>query len=347
MDGYSILSYARTVGNPAVLATLVHAEGHSYRKAGASMLLLPDGGKIGSLSPGCLESDLQERVDALLRTGETELVVYNMRPEEDAVWGEAIGCGGVLRILLEPMNSLTIALLAEACLRVESGSEVRFVRYAAGRKIDYELKIDEKEDVLASLREEKRPPLFSTLLSPRPRLFVYGADEGTIPIVRLAMGIGFRVAVGDWRPSLCSPHRFPETELAVGAAQSILSSLRVRATDYILICSHQMQKDREMLERVLPLAPAYVGVMGSKNRIRHLLEGISDTRLISAPVGLEIGAEGPEEIAVSIAAQLISVRKGRQRERGVGGIAYCRDLYGSGTEQENGSSQAFFGACAR
>jgi xanthine dehydrogenase accessory factor len=105
--------------------------------------------------------------------------------------------------------------------------------------------------------------------------------------------------------------------------------------------------DREMLEHVLPIRPGYIGVMGSKNRIRHLLEGLPGTDIISAPVGVDIGAEGSEEIAVSIAAQLIAARKDRQSRRGVSGIAYRWDLYGGGAEQEDGGTQAFLGACAR
>jgi xanthine dehydrogenase accessory factor len=347
MDSYSILSYAKTVGKPAVLATLIHVEGHSYRKAGASMLLLPDGSKIGSLSPGCLEADLQERIHVLLDTGDTELVVYNMRPEEDAIWGEATGCGGVLQIMLEPMNDQLLVLLAKACHEVEAGAEVELIRYAAGRQLQYELKLERKNHEPTSMTEEKLQPLFSTVFASRPRLIVFGADDGSVPITQFARNIGFRIAVSDWRSSLCNVVRFPEAELAIGSPEFIVASLGIRASDYILICSHQMHKDREMLERVLPLEPAYLGVMGSKSRIHLLFKGLPQTSAISAPVGMDIGAEGPEEIAISIAAELIAVRKGKQREQGESAIEYRRDLFGSRSEQENGNSQAFIGACAR
>ncbi|TFE24993.1 XdhC family protein [Cohnella luojiensis] len=347
MDGYSILSYAHRVGEPAVLATLVHAEGHSYRKAGAAMLLLPDGGKVGSLSPGCLESDLQERTQELLQSGEAELVAYNMRPEEDAIWGEAIGCGGVIRILLEPMGDQCLNSLAEAYHSVSAGAEVEMIRYSAGRKLRYEFKKISQRQSAASLTKSGQKPLFSTIFKPRTRLFVYGTDEGTVPIARAASRIGFRVAIGDWRSTLCHSGRFPGAELAVGSPEAIVSSLNIRSSDYVLICSHQMRKDREMLELLLPLKPAYLGIMGSKNRIKHLTNGLPAEGVVSAPVGLDIGAEGPEEIAVSIAAELIAVRNSRRREREVSGIAYRWDLYGGGTEQENEGSQAFLGACAR
>jgi xanthine dehydrogenase accessory factor len=347
MDDFSILSYAQDVGKPAVLATLLHVEGHSYRKPGTAMLLLPDGGGIGSLSPGCLESDLQERACELLRTGEAELVTYNLKPEEDAIWGEAMGCGGILRILLEPLDDCSLNLLRDAYIHVEAGVAVEWIRYFAGRKIDYEMRTVpyDRQPRIDGSRE--REPLFSTRFFPRSRLFVFGAGEGTMPIARLARGIGFRVAVGDWRSSLCNAERFPNEQISVGTPQAIINELNVQAADYILICGHQMSKDRDMLERILPMNPAYLGVMGSANRIRHLLDGLSGTDGIHAPVGIGIGAEGPEEIAVSIVAQLISVRKRRRSEQEVNVIAYRRNLFGGGTEQANDRSQAFFGACAR
>jgi xanthine dehydrogenase accessory factor len=347
MDSYSILSYAKTVGKPAVLATLIHVEGHSYRKVGASMLLLPDGSKIGSLSPGCLEADLQERIHVILDTGDPELVVYNLRPEEDAIWGEATGCGGVLQIMLEPMSDSLLGLLAKACLEVDAGAEVELIRYAAGRQLQYELKLKRENHESANKSEANRQPLFSTLFTSRLRLFVFGADDGSVPITKLARKIGFRIAVSDWRSSLCNVERFPEAELAVGSPEFIVASLGIRASDYIVICSHNMHKDREMLERVLPLKPAYLGVMGSKSRIQLLFEGLSHTSTVSSPVGMDIGADGQEEIAISIAAELIAVRNGQQREQGERAIEYRRHLFGSGSEQENGNSQAFIGTCAR
>lgn len=351
MDNFSILAYAHESGKPAVLATLLHAEGHSYRKAGACMLLLSDGSRIGSLSPGCLESDLHERVGDLLLSGEAELIAYNLIPEEDAIWGQSMGCGGILQILLEPLGDAAMDLLKQAYLEVEAGFELEWLRYSSGRRIEYAVRssIPGSNRDNAHSGNEWRNPLFSTRFAPRSRLFVFGADEGTIPIVRLARDVGFRVAVGDWRVILCNSQRYPNAELAVGSTEKIIAALNLSSTDYILICSHQIAKDREMLEGILPLKPSYLGIMGSASRIDRLLEGVPPMDFIHAPVGIAIGADGPEEIAVSITAQLIAVRKARRRERGVGGIAITNggNLLGGWAEQQNDRSEAFFGACAR
>jgi xanthine dehydrogenase accessory factor len=351
MDGYSILSYARTVGKPAVLATLIHTEGHSYRKAGASMLMLADGGTIGSLSPGCLETDLRERASALLGAGEAELVTYNMRPEEDAIWGEAVGCGGVLRIALEPLDEELLAQLALACDQVEAGAQIEWVRYVNGSKLRHELfpigSHTHSNPLKPIENREPQQPLFSTRITLSPRLFIFGADDGTIPIVHLARKIGFRVAIGDWRDTLCNNGRFPGIELAVGQPEAIISQLRIQPADYMLVCSHQLQKDKEMLEKLMPLASTYVGVMGSTSRIRYLLEGLEVHSALRAPVGLDIGADGPEEIAVSIAAELIAIRRGRRERRGDIEDENRGYLFGGWAEQENGGTEAIIGACAR
>ncbi|RKP55423.1 XdhC/CoxI family protein [Cohnella endophytica] len=360
MDGYAVLSYAHRVGKPAVLATLVHAQGHSYRKPGATMLLLPDGGKIGCLSSGCLEADLQLRSEQLLISDEAEIVTYNLQPEEDAIWGEAIGCGGMLRILLEPLGSDCMSMLADAYRIVESGREVEWLRYSsARRKLEYELvprlfdgiplAQDRGQTKQTKQTKQGSESLFSTVFRPRARLFVFGADEGTLPIARLAGQVGFRIAIGDWRASVANSERYPDAEIAVGSREEIMDSLRLGSEDYVLICGHQLRKDREMLECVLPIRPAFLGIMGSKSRIGHLLEGLtkSEFTLVSAPVGLDIGAEGPEEIAVSIVAQLIATRKERMKDRRVSTIASRGNVLGCWSEQEDVHTEATHGTCSR
>ncbi|MFC5471961.1 XdhC family protein [Cohnella suwonensis] len=363
MDGYNVLSYAFRVGKPAVLATIVETEGHSYRKPGASMLLLPDGGTIGSLSPGCLEADLSARAGELLETGEAEIVAYDLRPEQDVVWGDAIGCGGIIRIVLEPLGAARLEALTRVYEEVEAGTTVEWLRYPAGKSFDDGFRLLSSDSRPSArertgrkepsgprrdaVRETGRSPLFSTLFRPRPRLFVFGADDGTVPIARLAALSGFRVAIGDWRRSLCEERRFPGAGFAVGTAEEIAGELKLASSDYVLICGHQLRKDREMLEKLLPLKPPFVGIMGSRGRVGQLLDGLDGAEGIHAPVGLDIGADGPEEIAVSVVAQLIQTRNARTKLRGESAIAYRGHLFGGGAKQQNVGAEAYLGACAR
>ncbi|GIO10812.1 hypothetical protein J19TS2_03670 [Cohnella xylanilytica] len=381
MDAYDILRRLAESEEPAVLATVVGVEGHAYRKAGAAMLFTAEGGKIGSISPGCLESDLRERVPALLESGEPEIVAYDMRPEEDAIWGESVGCGGRLRILLEPVAGELRRVLREARRLNEAGAAVRLLRYAEPGGIRYEAEVEADAGSRGSAAANpalaaaaptnsgstaaaaafasvpasgKRAspssaerPWFETTLAPRPRLVLFGAGGDLDPIFRQAAALGFRIAVADWRPGLATPERFPGAELATGTAGAIVQALGVGPSDYAIVCGHQLRKDREMIEALLPIEPAYLGVMGSRRRIELLFEGLPKPPFVRAPVGLDIGADGPEEIAVSVAAELVAVRgRGRSRKGG-GGDADSRHSAGGWPEPKNGEAEAVPRACSR
>lgn len=344
MDAYDVLRLAATSAEPAVLATIVGVEGHAYRKTGAIMLFTEGGATIGSLSPGCLETDLQLRVSSLLKSGNYEIITYNMLPEEDAVWGDAIGCGGKLRILLEPVTGLLREQLGTACRLIEKGETVHLLRYRIDNDIRYDLK---SIDGLANVQNghEDEELVFVQTFLPKPRLLLFGAGQDLDPLYRLADLIGFRIAVSDWREELVNASRFPKAELAVGAAADIAAALCIQSSDYAIICSHQLRRDREMLKLLLAIEPVYLGVMGSRKRIAHLFEGLPRPPFVHAPVGLAIGGEGPEEIAVSIAAELIAVRSRSLNGKGAGAYALVGHLLGGRTEPKDGETQAFFGAC--
>lgn len=125
-----------------VLATAVKVEGHAYRKQGVSMLLTERGDMFGSISPGCLESDLQARVGHVLETGKLEWVEYDMRPEEDWSWGETIGCGGFVLVLLEPVHEELRSVMHEMYACLEEGIAVELLRrfHADYSRTEYVLK---------------------------------------------------------------------------------------------------------------------------------------------------------------------------------------------------------------
>ncbi|MBB6677147.1 XdhC family protein, partial [Cohnella lubricantis] len=270
MDAYDVLRHTAESEEPAVLATVIGVEGHAYRKSGAMMLLLVNGGKVGSISPGCLESDLSERVPIVLESGEPEIVHYNMKPEEDIVWGETVGCGGKLRILLEPVAGELRMTLREAYRHMEAGEAVRLVRRGAEPALCYALEAAGGNAAIgaSSAGGDATESFYAVRLEPRPRLVMFGAGQDLDPIFAAAGRIGFRLAVADWRAGLLSADRFPGAELVSGTAAEIAAKLRLSSADYVIVCGHQLRKDREMLEMLLPIKPAYVGVMGSSSRIR-------------------------------------------------------------------------------
>jgi len=303
---------------PAVLATIVEVNGHSYRKPGACMLLGRGGWKRDSHSPGCLEADLEARAEALLDMGSPPpepawaTVRYEMESPDDLLWGEAIGCGGTVTVLLERVEGELASCIRRAAAHDgETAVHLERVLGSAGRAIEYRLL---EASSFSGGVENDGAGIYSFPIHARPRLIVFGAGADSLPVARLAEAAGFRLAVADWREELCTAERFPGAQLALGTADSIVRKLNVGPADYAFICSHQLQRDRAMLELLAPCPLRYIGILGSRRRVAALLDGLLPAAPVYAPVGLDIGADGPEEIAVSVVAELIAVRRLAARE---------------------------------
>lgn len=360
MNTHEIAMHIQTHKAPAVLATLLEVEGHSYRKAGA-MMLFYEGGTIGSLSPGCLESDLQLRTSEVWQKGAPEIVVYNMLSPDDLSWGEAVGCGGKIKVVLEPVQGELYELLVHASSRLAVGEALILFREAADKGYTYSLEQDNGRTHYQSKKYPKLSHLakeslaagrfstasielvsFHTCLVPKPRLVIFGGGRDAVPVAELADRVGFRIAVADWREGSLQ-NEFPCADRVICSPAEAVQRLDVDERDYVLICSHQLQRDRQFLESVIPLTPLYIGIVGSKARISLLLEGLVATSSLHAPVGLPIGGEGPEEIAVSIVAEMIQIRRAGSRElpKGVKSLESSRHIFGGRAEQADGRVQGF------
>ncbi|WP_151732868.1 XdhC family protein [Paenibacillus tengchongensis] len=360
MSAQDIVRHVYENEAPAVLATLIAAEGHSYRKPGAAMLFYP-GGRLGSLSPGCLEGDLELRTEEIWERGLPELVVYDMTSPDDFSWGEAVGCGGTITVVLEPVQGELRRLLREIHGELEQGGSLTLRREAAARS-GYRYTLEPyAEEMLprgAGGRTGCRPvpveaaapglpaasaPLaaFRTHFVPKPRLILFGGGLDALPVAELAASSGFRLAVADWREGSPLLSYLPDAERAVCPPQEAAAKLRVTSADYVLILSHQSQRDRQFLLGVLPSSPQYIGIIGSQARIAQVLEGVEPPASLHAPVGLPIRAEGPEEIAVSIVAELIQIKRANAPElsKGVEPDENSRYLSGRRTEQPHGRPQ--------
>jgi xanthine dehydrogenase accessory factor len=141
MDIHNIITEITSHSQRSVLATAISVQGHAYRKAGAMMLMLESGLTIGCISPGCLEVDLQERVSGILLSNKSQLVEYDMLSVDDLSWGEAIGCGGKIQVLLEPVSDALLEFILEIKRKLDQGIEVHFSRQIArdGASVKYKL----------------------------------------------------------------------------------------------------------------------------------------------------------------------------------------------------------------
>lgn len=344
MDMHDVLESLKASDEPSVLATIVCVEGHSYRKTGASMLFSFSGDQIGSVSPGCLEQDLLERAAGVWDSGQFICVDYNMKPEEDAIWGESVGCGGEIRMLLEPVEGRLRAILLEAKAKNDAGISVKLMRSWDEKEISYALIDNLGDHSLVDYEDElnNNSKQMSIVITPRPRLVLFGLGKDAEAIYSLAIQIGFRVIAAEWRPALCTKERFPHAKCVIGSPVQIMEQVQLRPDDYLIVCSHNLSQDKDMIRLALPLKLVYIGVLGSKKRIRMLFETFLIPSNVHAPIGLSIHADGPYEIAVSVAAELIAIRaarKGSLRQEG-SKHANISPLFSSRTEQAYGSSKA-------
>ncbi|SET92256.1 XdhC family protein [Paenibacillus sp. NFR01] len=358
MNDDEIVRYIQMHDAPAVLASLVATEGHSYRKRGAAMLFF-EGGALGSLSPGCLESDLALRLPEVWASGAPERVEYDMRTPDDFAWGEAVGCGGKLTVMLEPVKGELRKVLLEAAEWLGNGDAVMLERSVSGWRYEYRLTSGAPEAAAAAgvvraataamvpPETEEVPgadavlPVFATRFAPKPRLILFGGGLDAVPIAELAARSGFRVVWNDWREGAAAEGIYA-AERVICHPNEAAAKLAIGGGDYVLVCSHQTQRDRQFLKGALAAAPRYIGIVGSRARIALLLEGMETPASVHAPVGLAIGAEGPEEIAVSIIAEMIQERRKRAKPlvKGEECDENSRDLSGGGPEPSHGRIQS-------
>ncbi|WP_045925597.1 XdhC family protein [Bacillus siamensis] len=335
-DIHRILDVIAASAKAKVLATIIKTEGSAYKKEGASMLILGDKTRVGMLSAGCLEEDLAERSEQVWAGGEPLIVRFDMSAEDDLSWGQGVGCNGALTVLLEPVkgelerNLMTV----KTCLD-EKKSVTRVKRFTEMLEPKEDLYIAEDGRVFGSgnvmeqgciqkLRQTEKgikrdehtsDLLFIHQMVPKPCLYVFGAGEDARPLVSLAARAGFHVTVIDWRPALCHHGHFPEAgQLIIGAPEEVMEGLSMTQRDFVVIMTHSFQKDQIILHTCKNKNVFYKGVLGPRRRTERLLGGAEIPEDIHSPIGLPIGAQGPEEIAVSIVGEMIKeMRKQRAR----------------------------------
>ncbi|WP_049627701.1 XdhC family protein [Bacillus sp. JFL15] len=332
---HRILDVIAASAKAKVLATIIKTEGSAYKKEGASMLILGDKTRVGMLSAGCLEEDLAERSEQIWAAGEPLIVRFDMSAEDDLSWGQGVGCNGALTVLLEPVkgelerNLMTV----KTCLD-EKKSVTRVKRFTETLEPKEDLYIaedgrvfgtgDMEQSCIQKLRQTEKgikrgehtsDLFFIHQMVPKPCLYIFGAGEDARPLVSLAARAGFHVTVIDWRPALCHHGHFPEAgHLIIGAPEEVIEGLSMTQRDFVVIMTHSFQKDQIILHTLKNENVFYKGVLGPRRRTERLLGGAEIPADIHSPIGLPIGAQGPEEIAVSIVGEMIKeMRKQRAR----------------------------------
>ncbi len=326
------LAAATERGEAVMLATVMSVAGSVYRGAGARMLVLASGESVGAVSGGCLEADVIARAPELLASGRAELVRYDTRISDDAVLGLGLGCQGIIELLLEPLAGSALDDAAAFHGRLARHREpVRLltrVRARAGPgtgdgRIGERVVITLDGQLLeGSTAVRDDPEAVEELVEPGVSLLVCGAGNDALPLARLASLIGLHVSVVDHRASFVTAQRFygatslHRVDMAIEREALFGEDVPLDHRTMAVVMAHSAAHDRAYLHALLRAKVRYIGVLGPRRRTLELLgDGVTPARELPpnvySPVGLDLGAETPDEIALAIVAEVAAVAAGR------------------------------------
>jgi xanthine dehydrogenase accessory factor len=307
-------------------ATVVSTERSAPRDPGAVLAVSEQGEVAGSVTGGCVEPAVYEEAQALLAGGPPKLLTYGIA--DDEAFEVGLPCGGTVRIFVDALDPACVAPIAEAvreerslALAVKvSGPEIGAKTLVYGDSSGNGEIAEKARELLArgetgvvELGADEQ--LFVSSFAPRPRMYVFGAIDFASALASIGRFLGYRVTVCDARAKFVTPERFPDVdELVVEWPDRFLERSPVDERTAICVLTHDNKFDVPILKVALGTKAGYIGAMGSRRtterraeRLRE--EGVSDEQLerIHAPIGLKIGSRTPEEVAVAIAAEIVSV----------------------------------------
>jgi xanthine dehydrogenase accessory factor len=308
-------------GAGAALVTLVRVDGSSYRRAGARMLVSASGAYVGTISGGCLEAEVVRKAPWMARNGAV-MQRYSTLFDDTAEVPYGLGCGGTVELLVEPVGTAEFTALMEAMEASLRGERRRVVTrlpengaVLARTILDGEGRRVFGEELEASIRTAGS---FEEWLEPPKRLVVFGAGDDAQPVVEMAGLLGWSVVVVDGRAPWARAERFPAASRVVCAES--LDGIAVGPEDAVVVMTHSYEHDRSWLAALLPLAPKYLGLLGARHRSALIVSevaamlGWSVERTcegLFAPVGLDLGGDGAEAIALAVIAEVQACCEGK------------------------------------
>jgi xanthine/CO dehydrogenase XdhC/CoxF family maturation factor len=331
----SRLAELTAAGRRAALATVVHIVGSAYRRPGAKFLIEETGDTLGSVSGGCLEADVREVAKGVLETGRPSLRHYSTGADEDVVWGLGLGCNGLVDVFIQSATEGPLADLAgwiRELLKGDSPFVVATVvdgeglgsvlvvgsEAAHGSLGSADLDAVAIEKVRGLDRSGAHPvgdrQIFFEVLPPPPHLIVCGAGDDARPLVAYAADAGFRVTLVDHRQGLMNPAWFPQAARLILARPEEPADLPPAERSLAVVKTHSLTHDREWARRLLTAGLPYVGLLGPRARTESILKeiGMPGDGRVYGPVGLDLGADGPRQVALAIIAELLAFTAGRE-----------------------------------
>ena len=346
----SAIEEARAAGKAAAIATVVRVKGSAYRREGTKMLIDADGKQVCMISGGCLEQEVGATAQRVMETGEGVVQFFDLEEdlvwglglgcggavdvyiepfdegEANAAWlravraGQAAALATVLKIEEgsglaqasrmfvsaegEPLGTLGNAALDKQL--VGAATEKMSQLYPRSETKTYEL-------------EGGSADIFLDVTVPPPELILFGAGHDAIPLAAYAHDLGFSTTVVDARHAFVTAERFPHAKLVRTHPSGFAEQVEIGPRSYVVIMNHHLERDKESLAFVLKSGAPYVGALGPRSRFDDMVSALKEEgRELSSgevarvrnPIGLDIGADTPEEIAVSVMAELVAVRGG-------------------------------------
>lgn len=344
------------------LVTITRTTGSAYRREGAKMVCGQGGELVGSISGGCLESDVYELSLQVVQRGETELVTYDTNAENENIWGLGLGCNGTVEVLIEPLDwwrssaggELFSALTervrhgrrcAVATLLAENGARQRVTAHmlidadgattgtlgrggldavvaerAAGILRDEAVR---PSRTVALTHEDATYDVFIDAIAPPLHFIIYGGGHDAIPLVDMARSLGLMVTLVDSRPQFARSERFPAADEVICAPpEEFARTVSFAGRPAIILMTHNYLKDREVLGQILtaPEQFEYIGALGPYARTEQMVEELRTQGLaldaekvaaIRTPIGLDLGADAPAEVALAVLAEVMAVKNRR------------------------------------
>ncbi|SDI92979.1 MULTISPECIES: XdhC family protein [Paenibacillus] len=342
-DSYRILKKMKEKKQQRfAMATIIAVDGSTYRHPGAKMLIGEDDSQYGTISAGCLEEDLAYHAREIINHRQPKTVIYDLRSEDDLSWGQGAGCNGSIKVYVEPNEWEYIPpdhhqpIWPEVESVLNNGSKVASAKrvsdddaqrvhlfYTDNGAVLGDAETGLKEKIIPELKRflisgrkielirlaDVEGEFLLELYEPREQLYIFGAGPDVEPIARLASHLDFFVTIIDPKTSRCNAEIFPTADQLIPEhPETYLQKNNIPQTSYVLIMTHSFQRDQSILRDLIASPPQYLGVLGPRLRTTRLMAPDALPDWVHSPIGLSIGAEGPEEISVSIMAELLKIK---------------------------------------
>jgi xanthine/CO dehydrogenase XdhC/CoxF family maturation factor len=326
----------RQAGEPLVLVTVVETAGSTYTKAGHRILMAATGEFTGLVSGGCLEGDLLAHARGVLASRAAAVVTYDLRGEQDELFGLGIGCNGLLRLLLQPVTAdqgyEPFATIAAAMAGDTAGVTATIVEPGSGSALPgttativagatscwpqrqaWLETIGREHPVLAAAGTATGPCAEQVLvapLHPLPRLLLVGGGLDAVPLVAMAAELGWRVTVADHRPANLARGDFPAADrVELADVADLAARLPLDAYAAVVVMSHHLDTDRRALAALATSRVPYIGLLGPAGRRDRLLRELGAAAAgllprLRAPAGLAMAADSPAAIALAILGEI-------------------------------------------